>query len=162
MKNPEVLHTKVTLSYGLMQVCELDEANIPGPGNGKLSYTIYECRKFPASVSDGLVLVRSLCLPSSSALVRIRGDEGYGGLWQASHHSRVLYHLGKAYDELNDIDYSHFPDHDLCHRYTCLQCVLVPDIWTCSAWLCLRAEHLHLGDWAFHSSWSCCNWDICR
>lgn len=53
VKNPEVLHTKVTLFYGLMQVCELDEANIPGPGNGKLSYTIYECRKFPASVSDG-------------------------------------------------------------------------------------------------------------
>ena len=53
VQNPEVLHTRITLSYGLMKVCELDEAHIPGPANGQLSYTIYECRKFPASVSDG-------------------------------------------------------------------------------------------------------------
>ncbi|KAF8625400.1 hypothetical protein AX15_005368 [Amanita polypyramis BW_CC] len=52
-KNPEVLHAKVTVYYGLMRRCELDEVNIPGPSNGKLSYTSYKCRKFPAPVSDG-------------------------------------------------------------------------------------------------------------
>ena len=53
VKNPEVLHTKVTVYYGLMRRCELDIVDIPGPSKGKLSYTNYECRKFPAPVSDG-------------------------------------------------------------------------------------------------------------
>ncbi|KAF8629665.1 hypothetical protein AX17_005604 [Amanita inopinata Kibby_2008] len=53
VKNPEILHTKVTTYYGLMKRCDLEEAHIPGPSNGEISYINYKCRRFPAPVSDG-------------------------------------------------------------------------------------------------------------
>ncbi|KAF4620318.1 hypothetical protein D9613_000682 [Agrocybe pediades] len=50
----EVLYTKVTVTYGLNQRCELSVFEIPSPGsdNGTISRRSYECRHFPASVSD--------------------------------------------------------------------------------------------------------------
>lgn len=50
----EIPFTKVTVTYGLVQRCELTVFEIPSPGsdNGTISRRSYECRTFPASVSD--------------------------------------------------------------------------------------------------------------
>ena len=54
VKSPEILHTTITLEYGLSQLCERKVVNIPGGGeHGKFSYTDYTCRKFPLRVKDG-------------------------------------------------------------------------------------------------------------
>lgn len=53
MKYPEVLRTKVTISYGLSHRCERTLTSIPGKNNGKWEYSDYQCRKFPAKVADG-------------------------------------------------------------------------------------------------------------
>jgi len=52
VRSPEVLHTIITVTYGLSQRCERQVTRIPGPNNGKLEYSDYECRKFPAKVKD--------------------------------------------------------------------------------------------------------------
>ncbi|KAF8973280.1 hypothetical protein BDZ97DRAFT_675398 [Flammula alnicola] len=50
----EVLYTKVTVTYGLTQRCELTVSELPGgDDDGKITYRKYECRNFPASVTDG-------------------------------------------------------------------------------------------------------------
>ena len=48
----EVLYTKVTVKFGLYERCQLTVSEIPGGGNGKISYENYECRHFPGSVTD--------------------------------------------------------------------------------------------------------------
>jgi len=49
----EVPYTKITVTYGLAQRCELMVTEIPGPSDsGKIVYRDYECRKFPMSVTD--------------------------------------------------------------------------------------------------------------
>jgi len=49
----EVLYTKVTVTFGLYERCQLTVSEIPsGEGNGKISYRNYECRHFPGSVTD--------------------------------------------------------------------------------------------------------------
>lgn len=53
MQTPEVLRTKITITYGLSQRCERTLTSIPGRNNGKWEYSDYECRKFPAKVADG-------------------------------------------------------------------------------------------------------------
>ncbi|KAF9268873.1 hypothetical protein L218DRAFT_977301 [Marasmius fiardii PR-910] len=53
VETPEILHTKVTIEYGLTKLCELKVISIPGGGeNGKFSYTDYSCRKFPMRAKD--------------------------------------------------------------------------------------------------------------
>lgn len=47
VKLPEVLKTKVTISYGLNQECVLTLTEFPS-GNGEIMYREYECREFPA------------------------------------------------------------------------------------------------------------------
>jgi len=51
VKLPEVLRTKVTISYGLNQECVLTLTEIHS-GKGEIVYREYECRKFPAKVDD--------------------------------------------------------------------------------------------------------------
>lgn len=49
----EVPHTKVTITYGLVQRCELTVTEMPRPPDrGKTINRDYECRKFPTSVTD--------------------------------------------------------------------------------------------------------------
>ncbi|KAF8161085.1 hypothetical protein B0H34DRAFT_653382 [Crassisporium funariophilum] len=49
----DIPYTQVTVTYGLDRRCELTISKIPGPsGDGKISYSNYECRHFPASVTD--------------------------------------------------------------------------------------------------------------
>ncbi|TFK20955.1 hypothetical protein FA15DRAFT_672995 [Coprinopsis marcescibilis] len=51
----DILHTSVTDFYGLRQTCRLTLTEIPEPGgngHGKVTYRNYECRPFPASVTD--------------------------------------------------------------------------------------------------------------
>jgi len=50
--SPEVFNTKITTTYGLFQRCEQQITTIPGPNKGKLEYTDFECRPFPAKVAD--------------------------------------------------------------------------------------------------------------
>ncbi|KAF8200820.1 hypothetical protein BJ912DRAFT_583647 [Pholiota molesta] len=51
----EILYTKITVTYGLTQRCELAITELPGssPDNGTITYRKYECRPFPNSVKDG-------------------------------------------------------------------------------------------------------------
>ncbi|RDB16948.1 hypothetical protein Hypma_002617 [Hypsizygus marmoreus] len=50
---PEVLHTKITITYGLGRRCERQVTRVPSPGGkGRLEYTDFECRSFPAKVTD--------------------------------------------------------------------------------------------------------------
>ncbi|KAJ3790728.1 hypothetical protein GGU11DRAFT_861162 [Lentinula aff. detonsa] len=54
VKTPEVLHTQITVRYGLTTLCELKHVNIPGSdNNSRLEYTSYDCRPFPKRVQDG-------------------------------------------------------------------------------------------------------------
>ncbi|KAF5385914.1 hypothetical protein D9615_002548 [Tricholomella constricta] len=53
VQTPEVLHTRFIITYGLSKRCERQVTRIPGPNNGKLEYTDYECRHFPLKVTDG-------------------------------------------------------------------------------------------------------------
>ncbi|CAA7263157.1 unnamed protein product [Cyclocybe aegerita] len=54
VKYEEIFHTRVTVTYGLTQRCELTVSEIPSPSDGgKITYRKYECRRFPASVTDG-------------------------------------------------------------------------------------------------------------
>ncbi|KAF8798722.1 hypothetical protein BYT27DRAFT_7202846 [Phlegmacium glaucopus] len=49
----EVLYTRVTVTFGLHERCQLTLSEIPsGDGKGKISYKNYECRHFPGSVTD--------------------------------------------------------------------------------------------------------------
>ncbi|KAJ8590245.1 hypothetical protein M405DRAFT_873684 [Rhizopogon salebrosus TDB-379] len=49
----EILNTRVTVRYGLMERCQRSVVTIPGPSKGgHLEYTDYECRPFPLSVQD--------------------------------------------------------------------------------------------------------------
>ncbi|KAK2463282.1 hypothetical protein APHAL10511_004937 [Amanita phalloides] len=80
-KTHEVLHTKITVYYGLMKRCELDEIKLPGPSNGNLSYAKYECRKFPASVSDGCDKEnRNFCAAWTTAGYAAELSAGFGAL----------------------------------------------------------------------------------
>ncbi|KIJ68161.1 hypothetical protein HYDPIDRAFT_37724 [Hydnomerulius pinastri MD-312] len=50
----DVLNTKITVRYGLMERCERSVISIPGPSKGgKFEYTETECRPFPLRVQDG-------------------------------------------------------------------------------------------------------------
>ncbi|KAG6372286.1 hypothetical protein JVT61DRAFT_7726 [Boletus reticuloceps] len=46
-------NTTTTIRYGLMQRCERSVVSIPGPGNGRLEYSDFQCRPFPLKVQDG-------------------------------------------------------------------------------------------------------------
>jgi len=50
----EILYTKISVTYGLTQRCELTVTEVPGssPKEGELTYRKYECRPFPNSVKD--------------------------------------------------------------------------------------------------------------
>jgi len=53
VRSPEILHTKITLKYGLASLCELTTTRVPGPGShGEVTYRSYDCRKFPLGVKD--------------------------------------------------------------------------------------------------------------
>ncbi|KAJ3923369.1 hypothetical protein F5877DRAFT_31672 [Lentinula edodes] len=54
VKTPEILHTQITVRYGLTTLCELKHVNIPGSdNNSKFEYSSYDCRPFPKRVQDG-------------------------------------------------------------------------------------------------------------
>jgi len=53
VETPEVLHTKIIITYGLSRQCQQTITRISGPNNGKLEYSDYECRDFPMKVKDG-------------------------------------------------------------------------------------------------------------
>ncbi|KAF8444583.1 hypothetical protein L210DRAFT_3758573 [Boletus edulis BED1] len=46
-------NTTTTIRYGLLQRCERSIVSIPGPGNGRLEYSDFQCRPFPLKVQDG-------------------------------------------------------------------------------------------------------------
>jgi len=51
--NSEVLYTKVTVTYGLYERCQLTLSEIPSSdGEGTISYKKYECRHFPGRITD--------------------------------------------------------------------------------------------------------------
>jgi len=53
VNNPEVLHSKVTVQYGLTQRCDRQVIVIPGlPEGSRLAYTDYKCRPFPNRATD--------------------------------------------------------------------------------------------------------------
>ncbi|KAF8829245.1 hypothetical protein HHX47_DHR3000657 [Lentinula edodes] len=54
VKTPEILHTQITVRYGLTTLCELKHVNISGSdNNSKFEYSSYDCRPFPKRVQDG-------------------------------------------------------------------------------------------------------------
>ncbi|KAJ3866589.1 hypothetical protein EV359DRAFT_36321 [Lentinula novae-zelandiae] len=54
VKTPEILHTQITVRYGLTTLCELKHVSIPGSdNNSKFEYSSYDCRPFPKRVQDG-------------------------------------------------------------------------------------------------------------
>ncbi|KZT72211.1 hypothetical protein DAEQUDRAFT_62528 [Daedalea quercina L-15889] len=53
VNNPEVLHSKVTVQYGLDKRCDRQVITVPGlPEGSRLAYTDYKCRPFPNRVVD--------------------------------------------------------------------------------------------------------------
>ncbi|KNZ80544.1 hypothetical protein J132_05665 [Termitomyces sp. J132] len=53
VQTPEILHTKVTITYGLSERCERQVTRIPGNDHSKFEYSDYQCRSFPKKVTDG-------------------------------------------------------------------------------------------------------------
>ncbi|KAJ3815876.1 hypothetical protein F5876DRAFT_29894 [Lentinula aff. lateritia] len=54
VKTPEILHTQITVRYGLTTLCELKHVSIHGSdNNSKFEYKSYDCRPFPKRVQDG-------------------------------------------------------------------------------------------------------------
>ncbi|KAF9474226.1 hypothetical protein BDN70DRAFT_908611 [Pholiota conissans] len=51
----EILYTKITVTYGITERCELTVSKLPGssPDDGEVTYRKYECRGFPNRVKDG-------------------------------------------------------------------------------------------------------------
>ncbi|KAH8119545.1 hypothetical protein DFH11DRAFT_452276 [Phellopilus nigrolimitatus] len=50
---PDVFHTQTVIRYGLLERCERQIIDFPGPGqNGKIRYTDYTCRPFPSRKDD--------------------------------------------------------------------------------------------------------------
>jgi len=52
VNDPEVLHSKTTVRYGLTERCERQVLRIPMPNGSELAYTDYKCRPFPNRVID--------------------------------------------------------------------------------------------------------------
>ncbi|KAA1475206.1 hypothetical protein DENSPDRAFT_841948 [Dentipellis sp. KUC8613] len=53
VKGSDIIHTRITVRYGLTERCERTIIEIPGPSaGGKIAYTDYQCRAFPSSVTD--------------------------------------------------------------------------------------------------------------
>ncbi|PCH43444.1 hypothetical protein WOLCODRAFT_103513 [Wolfiporia cocos MD-104 SS10] len=53
VNNPEILHSKITVQYGLTKRCERQVITVPGlPDGSRLAYTDYKCRFFPNRVTD--------------------------------------------------------------------------------------------------------------
>ncbi|KAF8070144.1 hypothetical protein FPV67DRAFT_1623658 [Lyophyllum atratum] len=53
VQTPEVMHTRITVTYGLGERCVLTYTRVPGNHGTKFEYTNYECRPFPMKVRDG-------------------------------------------------------------------------------------------------------------
>ncbi|KAL5528150.1 hypothetical protein ACEPAF_7286 [Sanghuangporus sanghuang] len=50
---PDIFHTKTIIRYGLLERCERQIIDFPGPGeSGKIRYTDYSCRPFPSRKED--------------------------------------------------------------------------------------------------------------
>jgi len=51
--SPDIFHTSVTVRYGLLERCERQTLDFPGPGErGRIRYTDYSCRPFPDRKKD--------------------------------------------------------------------------------------------------------------
>ncbi|EPQ57014.1 hypothetical protein GLOTRDRAFT_110389 [Gloeophyllum trabeum ATCC 11539] len=65
---PDLPYTKATIRYGLLEVCERQKVQIPGPDGSKIDYTRYECRPWPARVTDKCETEnKTLCVEWTSA-----------------------------------------------------------------------------------------------
>ncbi|KAI5117783.1 hypothetical protein M0805_000426 [Coniferiporia weirii] len=50
---PDIFHTKTVIRYGLLERCERQIIDFPGPGQGgRIRYTDYSCRPFPSRKED--------------------------------------------------------------------------------------------------------------
>jgi len=50
---PDIFGTKTVIRYGLLERCERDVIDFPGPGEkGRIRYTEYTCRPFPSRKED--------------------------------------------------------------------------------------------------------------
>ncbi|CCM05447.1 uncharacterized protein FIBRA_07666 [Fibroporia radiculosa] len=71
VNSPEVLHSKVTVQYGLNQRCDRQVIAIPGlPEGSKLAYTDYKCRVFPNRALDN-------CEKENKAFCMVWSTAGY-------------------------------------------------------------------------------------
>jgi len=50
--SPEILGTKITVTYGLAERCEQQITRIPGSNGGNFEYSNLQCRAFPAKAED--------------------------------------------------------------------------------------------------------------
>jgi hypothetical protein len=48
-----VLHSTLTVEYGLMRSCEYQAIKLPVGGGSKIEYSDYRCRSFPGRTKDG-------------------------------------------------------------------------------------------------------------
>ncbi|KAF9812555.1 hypothetical protein IEO21_06145 [Rhodonia placenta] len=69
VNNPEVLHSRVTVQYGLTQRCDRQVIVIPGlPEGSRLAYTDYKCRPFPNRATDSCEKTnKTFCMVWSTA-----------------------------------------------------------------------------------------------
>ncbi|EJD03309.1 uncharacterized protein FOMMEDRAFT_156694 [Fomitiporia mediterranea MF3/22] len=50
---PDIFHSKIVIRYGLLERCERQIIDFPGPGqSGRIRYTDYSCRPFPSRKED--------------------------------------------------------------------------------------------------------------
>ncbi|PAV19019.1 3-beta hydroxysteroid dehydrogenase isomerase family containing [Pyrrhoderma noxium] len=50
---PDIFNSKTVIRYGLLERCERQVIDFPGPGqNGRIHYTDYSCRAFPSRKED--------------------------------------------------------------------------------------------------------------
>ncbi|KAJ3517203.1 hypothetical protein NLJ89_g648 [Agrocybe chaxingu] len=99
VKYEEIFHTRVTVTYGLTQRCELTISEIPSPSDGgKITYRKYECRRFPASVTDGCDKENeAFCAAWTSAGYLAQIGIGFGSV------SLLAILVGGMYFEISDV-----------------------------------------------------------
>ncbi|TFK91605.1 hypothetical protein K466DRAFT_482456 [Polyporus arcularius HHB13444] len=72
VSEPDIIHDKVVVEYGLNRRCETRVIQLPYPGGSKNTYTSYECRAFPMRAPDG-------CEKDNKTFCMIWSTAGYFG-----------------------------------------------------------------------------------
>ncbi|KAI0708958.1 hypothetical protein C8T65DRAFT_829877 [Cerioporus squamosus] len=72
VSDPDIIHDKVVVEYGLNRRCETRVIQLPSPSGSKNTYTSYECRAFPLRAADG-------CEKGNKKFCMIWSTAGYFG-----------------------------------------------------------------------------------